>query len=79
MLYYILIAIGACGTLGSVLVGFLALADNNFGMLAGSSVAMWLFMLLWLVPIAIKRGREQLKIYKYYKEKYYEEVEGKNK
>lgn len=76
---YILIGIGACGTLGSVIVGFLALNDHNYGMLAGAMVALYTFTLMWGLAVWIPRIREQKKIYKYYKEKYYEEVEGKKK
>ena len=76
---YILIGIGACGMLGSVIVGFLSLNDHNYNMLVGSSIAMLIFVMMWALPIGIPRIMERRKIYKYYKEKYYEEVEGKKK
>lgn len=76
---YILIAIGACGMLGSVIVGFLALNDYNYGMLAGAAVALYTFTLILALTVGIPHIRERIKVYKYYKEKYYEEVEGKKR
>lgn len=76
---YILIGIGACGMLGSVIVGSLAFNDHNYGMLAGAAVALYTFMMILALTVGIPRIMERRKIYRYYKEKYYEEVEGKKK